>query len=164
MDAFFDKLKLHANKAKVGAVKIGKQAYEKTSNVLNQTKLNFTISETENKVRDVYCEIGQTVYESYIANGCEDETFGELCAKIDNLMTEIESLREKVAELKADVKCAECGAYNKENAVFCSKCGAKLNEQREDTAPEADAEDSDDESARKVFTIKPKHLQDDDLD
>lgn len=162
MDDFFETLKGHANTAKESAIKIGKQVYEKTSNVVSQTKLNFAINETESKVKDVYCEMGKLVYADYISNGGTTEEFEELCLKADDLISEIESLREKVAELKESVKCKKCNAYNKDGDVYCSKCGSKLYDEEAvetEASQEEVADETEEKPVKKVVTIKAKRPQ-----
>ena len=56
MEEVFDKIKEHANKAKDSAVQVTKQSL-KTNNIVNQTKLKFSISETKSKIKDIYTEI-----------------------------------------------------------------------------------------------------------
>ena len=46
MEEVFDKIKERANKAKDSAVQVTKTVIEKTNNIVNQTKLKFSISET----------------------------------------------------------------------------------------------------------------------
>lgn len=136
MDEFFERLKEQAYKAKDEAAKLGKQVYAKTNNVISQTKLSFAINETDSKIKDVYSEMGKKLYEAYLISGnCIDE-LKEECEQLDALIKEKEALREKMSELKESVKCPECGKYNKSDASYCSKCGAKLS-------------DSDDEYAQK---------------
>ena len=65
MEEVFDKIKEHANKAKDSAVQVTKTVIEKTNNIVNQTKLKFSISETKSKIKDIYTEIGKSVYETY---------------------------------------------------------------------------------------------------
>lgn len=69
MEEVFDKIKERANKAKDSAVQVTKTVIEKTNNIVNQTKLKFSISETESKIKDIYTEIGKAVYENYKSTG-----------------------------------------------------------------------------------------------
>ena len=48
MDELFDKLKDGASKAKDNAEKIAKKVAQRTSNVINQTKLTFAVNEAQN--------------------------------------------------------------------------------------------------------------------
>lgn len=154
MEEVFDKIKEHAYKAKDGAVKLTKTVIDKTNNVVNQTKLKFAISETEDKIKDIYTEIGKAVYEKYADT---DEAccgfVAEKCGKIDALKEEVADLKEQLAQLKETVKCGSCGAYNHADDVYCSKCGEKL---KDEDDFEEDIDDSVD-----VVTITPKKPSED---
>lgn len=133
MEEVFDKIKVQANKAKDGAVKLTKTVIDKTNNVVHQTKLKFAISEVKGKVNDIYTEMGKAVYDEYEKTGEITEQLAEKCGKIDALMEEMTELKERLAELKETVRCAECGSYNHMDDVYCSKCGKKLEtEEQED--------------------------------
>jgi len=51
MSDIFDTIKSSAEKAKDGAVKIGKHVVDKTSSFMNLTKIKFAIGEEESKIK-----------------------------------------------------------------------------------------------------------------
>lgn len=152
MDDFFDKVKEQAYKAKDNASKITKQIVDKTGNIVGQTKLAFAANETEDKIKDIFAELGKTVYEKYKADGDICECMEERCKKIDVLYEEVAELRSKLAELKDSIKCQNCGEFNKKSADFCSKCGNSLK-------AKADYEDFsyryDDDDVISIKSVKP---------
>lgn len=158
MDELFGKVKEQASKAKDEAVKIGKKAYDKANTALSVGKLTFAIGETDSKIKEEYREIGKLVYEKYLADGnaC-NEDINSRCEVIDALFIEKMSLKTKKAELKESVACPECGDYNKKGAVFCSKCGAKLeNDVKEDYSVDTEeAGDDSNEDYTSYFTTSP---------
>ncbi len=166
MDDFFEKLKSGAAEFKKGAKKVTKQVVRKTNDAVSQTKLSFAINETENKISEVYEEMGRGVYRDYLKNGETSESMKESCAQVDKLLAEVDDLKEKVAELKQSVKCPSCGEYNKNGSLYCSKCGTQLtkNEDTEETVEADETEEEVEEApARKVVTIharKPADLED----
>ena len=89
MEEVFDKIKEHANKAKDSAVQVTKTVIEKTNNIVNQTKLKFSISETKSKIKDIYTEIGKSVYENYKSTGEVIDDMEEKFAKIDAMTEEV---------------------------------------------------------------------------
>ena len=149
MDEIFDKVKEHAGRAKDEAAKLTRQVVDKTNSLITQTKLNFAVSETESKIKDIYTEMGKTVYEKYAEEGSVCECMQDSCAKVDELKAEAADLRAKLAELKETVRCETCGEYNKKTASYCSKCGARLSEEKSDSVYEEDEDDQ-------VITIKSK--------
>lgn len=131
MEEVFDKIKEQANKAKDGAVQVTKSVLEKTNSFVNQTKLKFSISEAENKIKDVYAEIGKCVYENYHNTGVVVDGTEEKISKIDDIYDEIAELKKQLSELKDGEKCPSCGEYNDSDDLFCSKCGAKIKSEDE---------------------------------
>lgn len=151
MEEMFDKIKEQAYKAKDGAVKLTKTVIGKTNNVVNQTKVKFAISETEDKIKEIYCEMGKTAYERYKDSGNCCESVAEKCGKIDALMDELSDLKEQLAELKETVKCPNCGGYNHTDDAYCSKCGEKL---------QVEVDVDEDEQTVTITAKKPENDED----
>lgn len=157
MDEFFEKLKHGASEFKKGAAKVTKQVVRKTNDAVSQTKLSFAINETENKISEIYAEMGRSVYRDYLKNGEADEDMLESCRQIDKLLAEVDDLKEKVAELKQSVKCRKCGEFNKNGSSYCSKCGADLNAADTDSEAEEYVETEEETvTNRKIVTIRAK--------
>ena len=169
MDEFFDKLKDGAYKAKGGAERIAKEVAKRTSNAITYTKLTFAVNEAQNKVKDIYTEIGKNMYEKYLEGETYDETFISSFEQIDKLMDEIAALNEKTAELKNTLRCPECGAHNPADADYCIKCGSQLSHDADDESDdyeddidtaydeaEAAADDGDDDDDEDVIIINAK--------
>lgn len=126
MEEILGKIKEQAGKAKDYAKKFGKTTVDKTNTVVSQTKLKLAISKTEDKIKEVYAEIGGKIYEGYAENlGAPDVK--EQCEQIDGLYKEIEDLKQQLADISDTVKCDSCGASNNAKNVYCAKCGEKLN-------------------------------------
>lgn len=152
MEDFFEKVKLNANKAKDEAVKFGKQVADKAENIAAQTKLKFAISDTEGKIKEFYAEIGKKVYSSYTRGEWVDDEIEAKCKKVDTLIEEVNSLREKLSELKESVKCPECGEYNDKENMFCAKCGARM----EEDAQAEEYNNDEDENVITIQAVKPE--------
>lgn len=159
MDEFFEKLKHGASELKKGAAKVTKQVVRKTNDAVSQTKLSFAINETENKISEIYAEMGRSVYRDYLKNGETGDAMLESCRQIDKLLAEVDDLKEKVAELKQSVKCKNCGEFNKNGSSYCSKCGAELNSDAAEAESEEEQEYEETEETvtnRKIVTIRAK--------
>ena len=157
MDEFFDKIKDGASKVKDGAELVAREVAKRTSNAIAHTKLSFAINQAQSKIKDVYTEIGENLYAQHLEGAEFDESINAYFEQLDKLNDEIDSLNAKRAELKNSLQCTECGAFNAKSAVFCSKCGAKI-EDAEGTAVEDDIEDAFDEAADddEEIVIEPK--------
>ena len=128
---------------------------ESTNNIVNQTKLKFSISETKSKIKDIYTEIGKSVYENYKSTGEVIDDMEEKFAKIDAMTEEVNELKEQLYQLKENVKCPKCGAYNHSDDVYCSKCGERIyNVNSEDT-------DSYEEDEVVIITAKKPETEED---
>lgn len=156
MDELFDKIKDGASKAKDGASKIAKEVAKRTTNAIAITKLSFSVNEAQSKIKDIYTEIGKSLYTKHL-DGNDYAEFEDELAQIDKLMTEIETLNDKIAELKNSLKCRECGALNPNTSDYCAKCGSVLPKESNDDDVEEDsvfADDSDDDE--EVIIITPQ--------
>lgn len=165
MDEFFDKLKDGAYKARGGAEKLAKEVAKRTTNAITYTKLNFASNEVQNKINDIYAEIGKNMYDKYLEGAEFDENFTASFEQLDKLVDEISVLNEKLAELKNSLKCPECGAFNPSDADYCIKCGSHLCHDNDDTDDgndidisydEADTFEDDADDDEDVIIINPK--------
>lgn len=100
-------------------------AAKKSGELVEITKLNVNINSEEDKIQKLYSQIGKAIYEKYNASGITDDEVAELCKTIAAHKENIQSLREKIAELKGTKQCIGCGAEMDRNQLFCSKCGTK---------------------------------------
>lgn len=158
MSDFMDKLKKNAFMAKDEAFKFGRHVWNQAENMVDRTKVNIAINDTESKINDIYAEIGEKIYSHYNNGDFTEEEIEDKCKKIDSLAEEMNALKEKLAELKKTVKCPNCGEYNDEGNKFCSKCGNTMPARESSTADS----DSDDDTVRRVVTIKPQKPETDD--
>ena len=106
--------------------KVTKSVVQKSSALIEQTKLKFAMNEIENKMKNEYVEIGKYVYKQH-NDGVAFEGFaGERCDALDKLAAELDDLKRQFAEAKNSVICEECGTINSDTSKFCSSCGGKL--------------------------------------
>ena len=107
---------------------IGKKTTEATSKITKETKLKLKMNDNKNKISDLYEEIGKKVYEKHVReeNINIKEELKEQCEKIDALSKEIEEARKEILKLNKKRQCPKCYAEIEEEALFCSKCGYKL--------------------------------------
>lgn len=147
MEELFDKIKDGASKTKDTASRFAKEVAKRTSNAITSTKLSYAINDANNKIKDIYAEIGKTIYEKYLDGEAVDSEFTDAFEKINAFMDDIENLESKKAELKNVLRCPDCNTLNPLTAEFCAKCGAKL------AVPETDDTEEDIED---VITITPE--------
>ena len=115
---FFDDVKKSVSSA-------AKTVAQKSSEVVETTKLNMTISQEKEKIEKIYSEVGKAVVEEYKMGN--DKGFAEKCEEVKAIEAQIAELQQKVLELKNASKCPGCGAEITTDVAFCPKCGTKLN-------------------------------------
>lgn len=101
-------------------------AGKKTGEIVEVTKLKINVSEVEGRISKELLELGKKVYNAAKEQSDCTEYVGTKSESIDKLYVELETLNNKIAELRSEKKCAECGFANSQDANFCQKCGAKL--------------------------------------
>lgn len=104
--------------------KFGKNVAQKSSEMVETTKLNMSISQEKDKINKIYYEMGSAVYEQYKAGN--DLGLGEKCMQIVEIEAKIAEFQAKIMELKNSTKCPGCGAEVSTETVFCASCGTKL--------------------------------------
>lgn len=127
MDEFVEKLKQGANKVFGSAEKFTTAAVDKAGNMVEQTKLSYAIKVNEEKIKDIFAELGKRVYDEYCSGSEFPEEMNEKMKIVDTLNDEISEMKMKIADMKNTVICSACGAYNQSENVYCSKCGEKIN-------------------------------------
>ena len=80
-----------------------------------------------------------------------EEKFG----KIDAMTEEVNELKEQLYQLKENVKCSKCGAYNHSDDVYCSKCGERIYNVNSD-----DTDSYDDDEVVIINAKKPETEED----
>lgn len=123
MDRFIDSLKKGFSVVAEETKKITKTVAGKTGNLVDVTKLNIALNDTDKKVKAIYEKMGRIVYQKYSEGIAVTDEFTDLCEEIDEFVAEQESLRDQIAEIKKSVVCPACGKSNDKDSEFCSKCG-----------------------------------------
>ena len=126
MDKLFDNIKKGVSIAVNEAEKLTKVVTAKTTNIVDTTKLNFALSDTESKINKLYAKIGEMVYTKHTQGTEFDGEIGSICAEIDAFKEEASNIKEQIASLKNTTACPKCGQFNDRSNDYCSKCGEKM--------------------------------------
>ncbi len=104
-----------------------KRATGKAQSMVEVNKIKGRIIEIEEKMDVHFLEMGRVFYEGYQAEDMRvaESEMVKMSRACDNLREEIDSLRERIAELKNERLC-QCGHVVALDVNFCPHCGTKL--------------------------------------
>ena len=105
---------------------LAKNAVQKSSEVMEITKLNVNINTEEEGLNDLFIKLGKYCFEKYIKGETTDNTVAEICKEIKIHQENINYFKEKVNEIKNVITCASCGKENPKTNEMCGKCGKPL--------------------------------------
>lgn len=124
---------------------------KKSGEVVEITKLKYSIMEANTVIAGIYKEIGELVYGARETQVDVTETIQEKCDKIKALLSEIEASQDRLNSIKRVVYCANCGKENFEEFEFCPSCGSKIlktNKQNEEDVPADEMHSENEEQAQ----------------
>ncbi|NLC67640.1 MAG: zinc ribbon domain-containing protein [Clostridiaceae bacterium] len=101
-------------------------AAKKSGELVEIAKLNMNIVAEEDKIKNIYLKIGENTYAKYRSGNEIDADFIADCEKIMEYQKVLDGLKAKIREIKNMKLCTSCGEEVQDNALFCPKCGAKL--------------------------------------
>ena len=110
------------NAAKGWADLAGKKANE----AVEISKLQINNAKLNGELQKAYEKLGAFVYKMEKDNECNEELIKMCVTEIDELMAQMEENTAKINEVRRKVKCPVCEAVNDLNAIYCIKCGAKI--------------------------------------
>lgn len=130
---------------------LGKTISEKAEVVSKKTEEAVEIQKIKSQIRVMersnerdFQAIGKSIYEHFQKGKAVDSEFVELCEAIEERDSSIEACKRQVAEIKGLDVCPNCKEHVEPSAVYCSKCGAKLEQESYD---EVEFEDEDTKEA-----------------
>lgn len=114
----------------------------KARTVADVSKLKHQIFIEEEKIKDIYTELGKKYYKDNGSNPAEK--YAPFCDEAYITKARIEKLKQQIYSIKGIKVCEKCGAEVDEEYQFCGICGAKLPEVIVEVVPvEADFVEED---------------------
>jgi len=104
-----------------GATSVAKKSGE----LVEISKLNSAINSNDDKLYELYSQIGEIVYKKYKKTKEIDHDLKTICEDITEIAEENEKLTKRSKKLNSIRKCLACGHEMKLEVDFCPKCGLK---------------------------------------
>lgn len=122
-------------------------AGRKTSEAVEIAKLKMNRMQVNSEIQKTYEKLGAFVYK-FRKSGDENNELVAICvAEIDELLAKLSDIAEKINEIKAAMRCPECGSVNDDESLYCAKCGAKMSAEEPAAPAEEPAKPSVDPTA-----------------
>lgn len=115
--AFFDELGKKLTQTSQDVV-------QKTKDTAEVLKLNNMIADAEKSIENLYTQLGKAYFELY-ADSPED-ALAQIVNDIKLAQTTITDCQREIQQLKGLYSCTNCGANLEKDALFCSRCGTKV--------------------------------------
>lgn len=99
---------------------------KKAGQVIDISKLKLAAMDLKTEIAQKFQILGNVVYEEKITGKDYTRNKNELIEKITELKAQLDSISDIIANNSQKIKCPVCGTFNAKNAVFCNKCGEKI--------------------------------------
>ena len=99
---------------------------KKAGNVIDKSKLRLALLDIRTELSKKYRMLGKVCYAAQTTGKNYDKNIEKLVAAITELNNQLAKINDMIAKSEKKTKCAVCGTYNNHGAVFCSKCGTKI--------------------------------------
>lgn len=101
-------------------------ACKKTGEVVTVQKQKIDIATIENKRNKDYLALGKLYFDKIKDTGIDDNEVAELVSAIKEKSEQIKQINEEIKETKNMKTCPNCESFVKDEDLFCSVCGEKI--------------------------------------
>lgn len=101
---------------------------KKTGEIVEEQKLKSRIRTMNKENQAAFLAMGKKLYEDFKDGSLSDIGFADTCREIETRDEQIRELRKQIAETKGLQMCSQCQAHLEPDAIYCPKCGAKVDD------------------------------------
>ena len=110
------------------AKKAAQDAKDKTTEIIEVSKVSRQINQQEDKIKETYVTMGKQVFSEF-TNGDElNPDLKKMCEEIVTTKETIEELKKQILVIKNIRLCPNCKTEMQLDIAFCPKCGTKQSE------------------------------------
>ncbi|MEG1008483.1 MAG: zinc ribbon domain-containing protein [Clostridia bacterium] len=122
---FLKKINEISKKVGEGATETYKTVADKSGKLFEEAKNKIAISDKQNDIEQIYCDMGKTVYDVYVKGEDVGKAFSKECKNIDKINDEVEEMKKNILFNKKLRKCQNCNEIIDIDSVYCINCGEK---------------------------------------
>lgn len=109
-------------------------AVKKSGEILESTKIKYSIFDLKNDIDIIYREIGEEIYDKFENESDVFDSVNQKCELIREKKKMIAKLEMEIADIKNTIKCGNCENICQKQMDFCPKCGNKLHNDGDDSS------------------------------
>lgn len=119
---------------------------KKAEKLVDYSKIKYSISNLNSEISKKFEALGRFMFDASESNEKPDESvIQEKFQEIRQLNEQLEEAKKLLAVAKNKKVCPVCNAENEKNALFCSKCGYKFEEETDETENSEESNDKTDD-------------------
>ena len=124
----------------IGAKNVTTTVGEKAGKLVDISRLRLSAAELNRDIASRYEAMGRAVYDAKKVGEDVDGIISECVIGLDALYTRLDDINMKIARIKDKKYCKSCGALIDENALFCSRCGSRIEREKKAEQPASEVE------------------------
>lgn len=123
----FDNITKIAKSVGDSAANVANNVAKKSGELVEISKLTSSISAEEDKITNVFTEIGRIIYDRFEKDEREtnDNEVIDLCNNIIIMKDNIAAYKQKISDLKGVKVCSRCNTEIEKYMKYCPECGYK---------------------------------------
>jgi uncharacterized membrane protein YvbJ len=98
--------------------------------LLKSAKTTVKLANEEERLKNIYIDIGKKVHEIYCYGGTLGRFFDDKYMEILDCENRIKAHKVEMESIRGIKLCPICNKTNSASALFCAKCGVSLSDQR----------------------------------
>lgn len=115
----------------VNGTKAAADTVAKTSrDILEISRLRLTAAELTGEINKKYEALGRLVYDSRTDSVDASDMIDECVANISSAYRRLDEVNEKIATTMKRRRCSNCSAVNTKDAIYCSRCGKRMDDKK----------------------------------
>lgn len=117
-------------------------AVKSTSEMIEISRLNRQINNMEEDIEHILSNIGKLLFQSYVNGSQVEPEMEQKCLAVKESLQQIDELKLRILGLKDKKLCINCSAELNIVDLYCSRCGAKQPEIKQEEAENPETEET----------------------